>query len=124
MSILPYYSSSLIQYLIGGLIFLILSIIFSIFSPFGIFFIIFSIVRAKTENEILRKVSFVFQIILAVLTFVIGFLIALLFSISGSSFYVYSSGWIMTLAVILGVGFVVAVEVGIIIWQSSSLINK
>ena len=124
MSIVPYYGGGLIQYLIGGLIFLILSIIFAIFSPLGIFFVIFSIIRGKTKNLTLRTVSFVFQIILASLTFVIGFLISLLFSVRGSSFYAYSSGWIMTLAVILGVGFVAAVEAGIIIWQSISLKKK
>lgn len=121
MSIVPYYGGSLIQYLIMGMIFLVLSMVFSIFSPFGIFFIIFSIVRGKTESETLKKVSFVFQIILAVLTFLIGTLIALLFSISGSPIYVYSGGWIMTLAAIIGIGFVVAIEIGVIIWQSSSL---
>ena len=125
MSIIPYYGyGGVWQAIIPALFVLILSIVFAIFSPFGIFFIIFSIVRGKTENETLKRVAFVFQIILAVLTFAIGLVVSILFSISGSPIYVYSGGWIMTLAAIIGIGFVVAIEIGAIIWQSTSLKNK
>ena len=118
------YASNLITILIQALFFLILSIIFCVFSPFGISFIIFSIIRGKTKNTTLRQVSLVFQIILAVLTFIIGILISLLFSIGGMPFYIYSSGWMITLAVIIGVGFVVAIEVGVIIWETHWLNKK
>jgi len=110
---------SLIQYLIVGIILFIFSIVFCIFSPFGIFFIVFSIIRAKTQGQTLKTVSLIFQIILASLTLVTGFLIGLLFLIRGSPFYTYSGGWVLTLAVIMGVFLVVAIEVGVILWQTS-----
>lgn len=113
-----YYNSGLIQLVIMALIFLIISIILAVFSPLGIGFIIFSIIRGKTSNPSLRTVSLVFQIILSVLTFLIGLIIAVLFLVKGSGIYLYSGNWIATVAVMLGMCFVVAIEIGIIVWES------
>lgn len=115
------YYGNLIEIFIPALIVLIVSIIFSIFSPLGIFFIIFSIIRGKTKNPVLRRVSLVSQIILAALTFIIGILVALLFLTNRG---LYLEGLIFILAIILGVGFVVAVEVGVIIWETYWLKKK
>jgi len=99
------------------IVFLIISIILSIFSPFGIGFAIFSIIRGKAESETLRKVSLVFQIILFITGFLLALIIGILFSIKNSGLYLYNQGVIVTIAVILGAGFVFAIQFGIIIWQ-------
>jgi hypothetical protein len=117
------YLPNLLDLIIPLIFVFIICIVLAIFSPLGIGFIIFSILRIKTENLGLRKASFIFQIILSSLTFFIGLLICLLFLFSGSSFY-YNSGWIFTLAILFGVGFVVILEVGIIIWESFELNKK
>jgi hypothetical protein len=81
------------------------------------------VIRVKSNPQ-LSKVALVFQIILVVLTFLIGFLIGLLFSIRGSGIYIYNEGLFATLAVVLGVGFVCAIEVGVIVWQTHYLSKK
>jgi len=107
------YYSSLIEYFIVGMITFIISILLCVFSPFGIFFILFSIIRVKTKNQTLRIISLVFQNISAGLTLIIGFVIALL-----SSMNHYSDGGIIMLAAIIGVCFVFAIEFGVIIWET------
>jgi len=122
-----YYSDSfqLVQLIIPLIFLFIISIIFSIFSPLGICFIVFSIIRLKTENKKLKEVSLAFQIILASLNFLIGILISLIFVIKGSPFYVYSSAsWLSMLAVIFGVCFVCIVFLAIIVWETKILIKK
>lgn len=118
---LQIYANNAIQAVIVVVILFIFSVICAIFSPLGIGFVIFSIIRAKTKSATLRTVAFAFQIILAVFTFIIGLVIALLFSIQSFGFYGYSSGWIMSLAVISGVLFVVSIEIGVLIWQTIKL---
>jgi hypothetical protein len=119
------YLPNLIQIIIPLLIIFIASIIFSIFSPLGIGFIIFSIIRWKTENDGLRKTSLVFQIILTSLTFLIGFLISLLFVFLGSPFYIFGlQSWIFVIALLSGISFISAVYIGVIIWESKSLFKK
>ena len=103
----------------------IISIIFSIFSPFGIIFILFTLIRQKTPNPRLRLISLISQIILVCFNFALGLLISLLFLFRDSGFYVhYSLGWMFSLAVISGVGFVTLIFVSIIIFQTRYLNNK
>lgn len=116
------YPSNLIQTLIQGIIVFIVTIIMAIFSPFGVGFIIFSAIRAKTKNSDLRTVSLIFQIILSILTLVVGIAIGLFLLISRA--YFYGTSWVAALAVIIGAGFVFAIELGILIWQGSLLKNK
>ena len=109
--------SNLIQIFILGIILLIVSIIFAVFSPFSICFIIFSIIRAKTSSDGLRKVSFVFQIIFLIMNFLLGIIISLLFLIRDSGLYIYDQGIIATVAVIVGVCFVSFMQIAVIIWE-------
>ncbi len=118
------YMGDIIQYLVMFFIIMIVSMLFAIFSPLGIFFILFSIIRAKAKDLTLRKVALVFQIILIVLTFIIGVLVSLLFVLRDSGFYIYSEGWIATLAVLCGAGFVIFIEVIIIVWETYRLKEK
>ena len=115
------YSNDLLQMVIMFVIVLIVSIILAIFSPFNIFFIIFSIIRQKTKSIGLKRASLVFQIILSILNMIVGILIALLFSIRSSGFYMYNQGIFATIGVIIGIGFVSMLQIGFIIWQSSKL---
>jgi len=106
----------------------IISTIFCIFSPFGIGFIIFSIVRGKTESEVLRKTSLVFQIILTVITFLLGSIISI-FLLLQNHFYngrfsmpsLYETSPV--LGIFFGVTFVVIIEMVFLFWMSS-WINK
>ena len=118
------YPSNLVSLFIQALIYFIVAIIFSIFSPLGIFFIIFSVIRAKTKNSSLKNVSLVFQIVLAVLTLMIGILIGILFSVMNLGFYFSGFSWVSTLMIILGVCFVFAIEIGVILWQTSCVKGK
>ncbi len=118
------YLPNISQWVVPSFFIFIISIIFSIFSPLGIGFIVFSIIRWKTESEALKKTSLVFQIVLSCLTLLIGLLISLLFVIRGSPLYSYSSdSWIYMLALLFGVGFVIIIFIGIIVWQTKVL-NK
>jgi len=120
-----YSPSTFIQNFIGLLIVFIVTTIFTIFSPLGIFFIVFSIIRAKTQNLGLRIVSFALQVILSILTLLSGILVGILFSVRNLGFYYFSSpGWVFSLAVILGVSFVFLIEIGIIVWQGFLLKKK
>jgi len=118
------YANSLLSLAVQTVIILIISIIFSVFSPLGIGFGIFSIIRGKTQNPALRKISLVFQYLLSVLTLIIGILIAIMFSLKGLAFYYYYSDWTVALAIIIGVSFVFALEIGIIIWEGFWLNKK
>lgn len=116
------YIPDILQLIVPSLFIFIITIIFSLFSPLGIGFIIFSIIRWKTESETLKKTSLVFQIVLSCLTLLIGLLISSLFVIRSSPIYLYSSyHWISMLASIFGAGFVTAIYIGIIVWQTKSL---
>lgn len=119
-----FYTGDLISMVLMFIVFLIVSIILSIFSPFGIGFAVFSVIRGKTENSSLKKVSLVFQIILSIIGFILAFVISILFSIKNSGIYLYNQGLIATIAVILGAGFVFALEIGITLWQSAWLRKK
>jgi len=103
------YYGNILSIVIYLLIFLVLTIVISIFSPFGIFFAVFSFLRAYTKNPGLRKTSLIFQIIMVCLTFVIGLLIALLFLLQD-----FGETWPFSLVIVFGVGFVVSIEVIII----------
>lgn len=116
------YFSEITNLFLPALIVLIISIIFSIFSPFGILFIIFSIVRWKSENQSVKKVSLVIQIICAVMTLIVGILIGALFVIQGSPVYLYGSGgWMGMAAVVLGVVFACIVSLAVIVWQTREM---
>jgi uncharacterized membrane protein YbhN (UPF0104 family) len=106
------------QTLFQALIFLIITIIFSLFSPFGIGFLVFSIIRAKARSKTIKIISLIIQITLTGLTFLIGLIIAVLFSIRSSGIYTYNHPIITTLIVLLGSLFVLAIEITIIIWES------
>jgi hypothetical protein len=105
--------TSLIQ---TAIVFLITGVL-AVLSPFGLAFIVFSFIRGKTKNESLKKVSFIFQVILTALTFVVGVLTSLLFSVRGLPFYSHSQGWMYAVAIICGIMFVNIIEIGIILWQ-------
>jgi len=118
-----------VQMFIGMIIYFIVSSIFAIFSPLGIGFIIFSIVRIKTQDEVLRKVSFIVQIITCVLTFIAGILVSLLLSFGnsyyGSSLHLPSFEQLLPgICVFLGVSFIVLIQLIIIFWESSWLRNN
>ncbi len=109
------YPSSTINILFQALIYFILIIVFSIFSPFGMGFAIFSIIRAKAKSKTLKIISLIFQIFLTALTFIIGLVIAILFSLYS---YAYSYSIIISITIILGSLFVLSIETAIIIWES------
>lgn len=119
---LPFLQGNLFQTLFSGFILFMIIIIFSLFSPFGIGFVIFSVIRQKTKNISLRKTSFIFQIIFSVLNLIIGVIILFFVVISGL-YYTYGNNWIVLLFAIASLLFVLAIEVGIIAWQSYAL-NK
>jgi len=114
-----YIGSDLIQIAIMCFIIFIVSSILSIFSPFGIGFAIFSAIRARTQSIGLRKVCLVFQIILPILTFIVGTLIALLFFLQSYYGYFSIDDLFLPLAIFLGVLFIFCVEIGIAIWENS-----
>ncbi len=118
------YLGDILQFLLMFFIIMIVTMLFAIFSPLGIFFIIFSILRVKVKDLILRKVALVFQIILVVLTFIIGLLVSLLFVIRSSGLYASSEGWIATLAVLCGAGFIIFIEIIIMVWETYWLRKK
>jgi uncharacterized membrane protein YbhN (UPF0104 family) len=89
--------------------------VFSIFSPFGLGFAIFSIIRAKAKSKTLKIISLIIQIFLTALTFIIGFVIAILISLYS---YGYSYSLIISITIILGILLVSAIEITIIIWES------
>jgi len=107
----------------------ILATIFSIFSPLGIGFIIFSIVRGKTESSALKKVSFIFQIILSALTFLIGILISVFLILQN---HLYNGRFSMptlneispVLGIFFGVVFVIIIEIVFIFWENSWIKKK
>ena len=107
----------------------ILATIFSIFSPLGIGFIIFSIVRVKTESEALRKISFIFQIILTALTFIIGSIISVLLLLQN---HFYNGRFSMpslyeaspVFGIFFGVCFIIIIQIVFIFWESSWLKKK
>jgi len=114
--------SEFITPLFQGMILMILTTVFAIFSPLGIGFIIFSVIRHKTLNSSLKKVSVFFQVFLSIATLIIGVVIAILFFFTRNYgfYYIYGASWIGGLAVLMGIGFVFVIELGVIIWQSSS----
>ena len=119
------YGTEIFGLAIIGFFLFIITTVFAVFSPFGIGFIIFSIIRHKTENENLKKISLIFQIILTALTFLIGILASLLFVIRGSPFYTYGSqALILTGAIIFGTIFISVIAIIVIIWQTRSVENK
>jgi hypothetical protein len=101
-----------------GLIVFVITSMAAVFSPLGIFFTIFSIIRAKTSSNNLRTVSLVFQIILCSLTFLIGFFISLAILLSGYNYRIGSEQLIASISIIVGALFIVAIEVGVLIWES------
>ena len=122
-SILPYYSSSFLQYILEGFIVFIISLMVCVFSPFGIGFIIFSFVRGFTKSQTARRVSLVFQIIFLVLTFLVGNTVAIYIAVSGGSYYNFVS-WVPIIAIFLGIFFACIIELIVILWQGSHLRRK
>jgi uncharacterized membrane protein YbhN (UPF0104 family) len=118
------YTSGIIESILQFLFVFIITTAFSIFSPFGIGFVIFSIVRGNTKAEGLKKASFVIQVILTSLAFLIGLIISLLFVIRGSPLYSYSSSWVLFFGVLMGICFVSIIEIAVIIWQSHTAVEK
>ena len=117
-------AEELLIYFIIGMIVLMVTMIIAAISPFGILFIVFSIVRWKTKDLTLKTVSFILQVISSALTFLFGILVSFLLVIRDSPFYIYDGGWFMFLAVIFGVILVVAFEIGVMVWQTQILLKK
>ena len=117
----PYYNySNITTIFIFGFLVFIASIFLSVFSPFGIGFIIASLVRWKSESRGSKNLAKVFQIVLTIFTFLFGFLAAILFSFFVSGFSYYNFGNLISLLLaLIGVGLVGAVEIGIILWQNN-----
>lgn len=114
-----------IDILLVGIIVFIITLAVSAFSPFGIGFIISSVVRGKSENSHTKRIGLIFQIICLVLTAVIGILVAIFLSIESIFFnsYWYWDDIILKLLflglpVFLGVMAVGVIELAIIIWES------
>lgn len=112
---LNYYSFN--QVLIVSLITFAITGFLAVFSPFGIGFVLFSILRIKTKDKKLRKVSFIFQIVLCALTLVVGTLIGLLISIMNNELF-------LLFPVIIGLFLIITAEIGVIIWQSFLIKEK
>lgn len=110
--------------LIMGIIILIITILISVLSPLGILFWIFSFVRVKTKDKVVRKVSLVIQIASVSLTFLIGLIISLLAFMKTNMSYFQIQDIIIPLSILFGMIFIVALMVGIIIWESFHLRNK
>lgn len=120
-----------VEMFIGMIVYFVVASIIAIFSPFGIGFIIFSIVRIKTESEVIRKVSFVFQIVICALTLLGGILVSILLSFgnryygSGSNFYLPSFEQLLPgICVFFGVSFIVLIQLIIIIWEGHWIKNN
>jgi hypothetical protein len=113
------------EIIILAVIMFMVAIAFALFSPLGIFFIIFSIIRLKTKSIQLRKASFVLQIILALITFIAGLILSVLLFLFGpnSYYYISSESIIMGLSFIFGIFLAVGIEIVVIIWESIYL-NK
>jgi len=121
MSLFPSYSASnFLQILVYSFIFFIASILYSVFFPFGIFFIVFSIVRMKTSSQALRTTSLVFQIILAGLSFLVGLSIGILVILISGGFY-GGSVLFSFVAFLLGLFMALALEIGVIVWEGALL---
>jgi uncharacterized membrane protein HdeD (DUF308 family) len=117
------YLGDLPSMLIYFAIMFVVSTIFSLFSPFGIGFIIFSIIRIKTESEKLRTTSLIFQIILSVLTFIVGLLIAWWFFAQNNMGYNFSNllAIFPFIGIFFGVCLVVVLQIIIIFWETFHL---
>jgi hypothetical protein len=113
------YTGNIGEVVLISVVFVIVTVVLSVFSPFEIGFVVFSIVRAKTVSEALRKVSLVFQILFSAINFILALVIALLFFAGGSMIYIsQSSGIVIPLAVIFGASFVLALNIIVIVWES------
>ncbi len=124
MSILPYYGGSLIELILQAIVVMIISSFLCIFSPFGIGFAVFSVVRGKTKSKELRKISLIFQILAGVLTFIGGILAVVIVLMGGLGYHPLQWNIMFILAVLFGVGFIVTLEIVIIIWESMWLRKK
>ena len=109
--------NNLLSVIVSGIIVFIVTILVYCFTPLGLGFIVFSIVRGITVSETLKKVSFIFQIIIAALTLFIGSILSIILLFSGYFGYYYGQ-FIMPLSLLFAVLFIVVFEVVIIIWQS------
>jgi len=109
--------------LIYAFILIIISAVASLFSPIGIFFIIFTIVRQFTKSKRLKTASLVLQIVLAGISIILGILIAILLLVKNLLYY-YNYNLFFALAIIMGVGFAFLLQVAVIVWQSGVLKKK
>ena len=116
-------SDFLMSFVMAFIIFIVSSIL-AVFSPFGIGFAIFSVIRAKTESIGLRKVCHVFQIILPILTFIVGTMVSVLFFMQSYYGYFNIENLFLPISIFLGVIFVSCVELGIAIWENSWIKNQ
>lgn len=114
------YYGNLPQTILVMLLFLIGSIIFAIFSPFSIVFIIFTIVRAKTLSPEFKKLSFAFQIVFMILNILLGIIAGILFLMMSGS----SDALLILIPAALGVIFVFLIQLFVIIWQNKSSKDK
>ncbi len=121
LDILPrYYGPDISSLIVYSLMIFIITIMISIFMPWNIGFVIFSVVRKLTKNLSLRKISFIFQICLLFLTFVIPLCLLLMFF--DKNYYLQNNFLIIYLIPLLfGTLLVCLVQLFIIIWQSHSL---
>lgn len=109
-------TGSLIEILFTAGIVFILTIITIILSPFGIGFIIFSLLRYFGKNNKLKKISFIFQIAITTLTFISGLMTAGILLIANSHYF-YGNHFYIIISIILGTIFTVLIQTGIIIIQ-------
>ena len=117
----PYYGGSMLTALIQFLIIIAITCVLSLFSPFGIGFLIFSFIKQVSSNLSLKKASFVFQIILSLLNFLLGLSISIYALAQAGRYGVLNfsnSNSITGIAVLLGVLFIFIVHMAIIVWQS------
>ena len=116
-----YYGVDLFEALLIGVIYFAITLAVSLFSPLGIGFVVFSILRVKTSGDGLRKVSFVFQIVLSIISFLLAAIIGVIFLANTYWHNIYDSGFVGGFAIILGAGFVFAMELIVIFWENSWL---
>lgn len=124
VSVPYYFSSSLLQNIFYGFLIFIISLVACVFSPFGIGFVIFSLVRGFTKSQTARKVSLIFQIIFLCLTFLVGTLIGVYLAVSQGSYHDYNNYWILIISIFLGIFFACIIELIVIIWQGAHLRRK
>jgi hypothetical protein len=114
------YYGDITTLLLWGFLAFIATTIAAIFSPFGIFYIIFSIIRYKSQDVSLKRISYILQIVFSIVTLVVGITISI-FMLFFQNRYGFDSIQLedvfFPIIIFFGVLFVFLLEIGLIIFE-------